>query len=84
VTEPIPGPPGGAARQPPWDVAVEKDGSLLGNRTYSYSPNGELTIKTQNGVTATYQYDELGNLRKVVLPCAATRMLVRIAEASCG
>ena len=36
--------------------------------SYTYTENGELLTKTQNGATMTYDYDVLGNLRKVVLP----------------
>jgi RHS repeat-associated protein len=39
-----------------------------GDRTYTYTANGELATKSQNGHTVTYDYDELGNLRSVVLP----------------
>jgi len=36
--------------------------------TYNYTTNGELTSKTESGVTTTYDYDLLGNLMQVVLP----------------
>ena len=36
--------------------------------SYTHTENGELLTKTQNGATTTYDYDVLGNLRKVVLP----------------
>ena len=36
--------------------------------SYTYTANGELLTKTENGATTTYEYDVLGNLRKVVLP----------------
>ena len=39
-----------------------------GNATYSYTANGELLTKTENGQTTTYTYDELGNLTHVLLP----------------
>jgi RHS repeat-associated protein len=41
-----------------------------GNYTYSYTANGELETKTDTttGQTTTYEYDVLGNLKKVVLP----------------
>lgn len=39
-----------------------------GDKTYTYTANGELATKTQNGHTVTYDYDELGNLRRVELP----------------
>ncbi|MBT3053448.1 MAG: hypothetical protein KME69_01095 [Candidatus Thiodiazotropha sp. (ex Codakia orbicularis)] len=35
---------------------------------YSYTANGELTQKTENGVTTHYSYDVLGNLMQVRLP----------------
>ena len=38
-----------------------------GDVTYTYSSNGEPAAKTQGGVSVTYSYDELGNLRRVVL-----------------
>ncbi len=39
-----------------------------GTTSYSYNANGDLTSKTDSGVTTTYQYDALGNLLKVTLP----------------
>ncbi|HKH45719.1 MAG TPA: RHS repeat-associated core domain-containing protein, partial [Thermoanaerobaculia bacterium] len=39
-----------------------------GDITYTYTANGELATKTQNGQTVRYEYDELGNLVKVSLP----------------
>ena len=39
-----------------------------GDITYTYTANGELATKTQNGQTVQYQYDELGNLVKVTMP----------------
>lgn len=36
--------------------------------TYNYTANGELTSKTESGVTTTFNYDVLGNLMQVVLP----------------
>jgi RHS repeat-associated protein len=45
---------------------------VYGDTTYTYSANGELKSKTQNGQIVTYDYDELGNLRKVVLPDGIT------------
>src|SRR5215210_8021501 len=39
-----------------------------GDITYTYTANGELATKTQNGHTVRYEYDELGNLVKVSLP----------------
>ena len=46
-----------------------QDRLLTWNRaTYTYTANGELRSKTENGATTTYEYDVLGNLRKVVLP----------------
>jgi len=36
--------------------------------TYDYTTNGELTSKTESGVTTTYDYDVLGNLMQVILP----------------
>ncbi|MCF6324308.1 MAG: putative Ig domain-containing protein [Gammaproteobacteria bacterium] len=35
---------------------------------YSYTENGELTSKTESGVSTTYDYDVLGNLMQAVLP----------------
>ncbi len=39
-----------------------------GGNTYTYTANGELLTKTSYGQTTTYQYDVLGNLRRVELP----------------
>ncbi|MEW8692874.1 MAG: hypothetical protein AB2535_17685 [Candidatus Thiodiazotropha endolucinida] len=39
-----------------------------GDATYSYTANGELAQKTENGVTTHYTYDVLGNLMQVRLP----------------
>ncbi|MGH8656616.1 MAG: RHS repeat-associated core domain-containing protein, partial [Gammaproteobacteria bacterium] len=39
-----------------------------GERTYSYTANGELRTKTVGAETTTYDYDVLGNLRAVTLP----------------
>lgn len=39
-----------------------------GDAAYTYTENGELASKTQNGQTVTYDYDELGNLREVTPP----------------
>jgi RHS repeat-associated protein len=39
-----------------------------GDMTFTYTENGELASKTQNGQTLTYSYDELGNLRELALP----------------
>ena len=36
--------------------------------SYQYTANGELTSKTESGVTTHYEYDELGNLLQVQLP----------------
>lgn len=36
-----------------------------GDREYAYGADGELKTKSQNGQTVTYDYDELGNLRRV-------------------
>jgi len=36
--------------------------------TYNYTANGELTSKTESGVTTAFNYDVLGNLMQVVLP----------------
>lgn len=36
--------------------------------SYQYTANGDLSAKTEGGATTTYEYDELGNLLKVVLP----------------
>ncbi|CDI04394.1 exported hypothetical protein [Candidatus Competibacter denitrificans Run_A_D11] len=38
-----------------------------GNTTYAYTTNGELASKTTSGQTTAYQYDVLGNLRRVTL-----------------
>jgi RHS repeat-associated protein len=35
--------------------------------TYQYTANGELSSKSEGGATTHYQYDELGNLVRVVL-----------------
>ena len=39
-----------------------------GTASYTYTPNGELLTRTESGVTTTYGYDVLGNLRSVTLP----------------
>ncbi|MCU7850128.1 MAG: hypothetical protein KZQ89_19490 [Candidatus Thiodiazotropha sp. (ex Lucinoma kastoroae)] len=39
-----------------------------GDATYSYTANGELTEKTENGVITHFTYDVLGNLMQVRLP----------------
>jgi RHS repeat-associated protein len=39
-----------------------------GDLTFTYTANGELATKSQNGQTIQYQYDELGNLVSVLLP----------------
>ncbi len=39
-----------------------------GGNTYTYTANGELLTKTSYGQTTTYQYEVLGNLRRVGLP----------------
>lgn len=39
-----------------------------GAAAYTYTANGELKSKTIGSQTTTYQYDVLGNLRKVTLP----------------
>lgn len=43
-----------------------------GDASYSYAANGELTEKTENGVTTRYTYDVLGNLMQVRLPSDVT------------
>jgi RHS repeat-associated protein len=43
-----------------------------GDVTYTYSANGELATKAQNGLAVTYSYDELGSLRQVSLPSGIT------------
>ncbi len=54
----------------PDDVEYDDQDRLLqyGNKTYTYTPNGELLTKTENGQTTRYDYDVLGNLRAVTLP----------------
>ncbi|MBT3022617.1 MAG: hypothetical protein KUF77_01450 [Candidatus Thiodiazotropha sp. (ex Lucina aurantia)] len=39
-----------------------------GDATYSYTANGDLTQKTENGVATHYTYDVLGNLMQVRMP----------------
>ena len=39
-----------------------------GTTTYTYTANGELKTKTDNGQSTTYAYDVLGNLLSVTLP----------------
>lgn len=59
-------------RTPSGTVAATYDAQdrllTYGDRTYTYTANGELATETQNGHTVTYDYDELGNLRQVELP----------------
>ncbi|MFO1433224.1 MAG: RHS repeat-associated core domain-containing protein [Candidatus Competibacteraceae bacterium] len=43
-----------------------------GSATYTYTANGELKTKAVGGQTTTYDYDVLGNLRKVTLPNGQT------------
>jgi RHS repeat-associated protein len=43
-----------------------------GNATFTYSANGELESKTEGSAVITYDYDVLGNLRKVILPTGQT------------
>ena len=40
--------------------------------SYQYTDNGELQSKTEAGVTTSYQYDVLGNLRQATLPGGIT------------
>ncbi len=42
--------------------------SQYGNATYTYTDNGELRHKDDNGQLTEYHYDVLGNLRSVQLP----------------
>ncbi|MCU7907003.1 MAG: hypothetical protein KZQ76_14420 [Candidatus Thiodiazotropha sp. (ex Epidulcina cf. delphinae)] len=51
-------------------AAYDEQDRLLtyGDAGYSYTANGELTEKTENGVTTYYTYDVLGNLMQVRLP----------------
>ena len=39
-----------------------------GAASYTYTANGELATKTENGARTTYHYDVLGNLMQVTLP----------------
>jgi RHS repeat-associated protein len=39
-----------------------------GPASYSYTDNGELLSKTESGLTTSYDYDVLSNLRQVTLP----------------
>jgi RHS repeat-associated protein len=39
-----------------------------GSASYQHTDNGELLSKTEAGVTTSYQYDVLGNLRQATLP----------------
>ncbi len=39
-----------------------------GAASYGYTANGELASKTESGATTGYDYDALGNLRRVMLP----------------
>ncbi len=43
-----------------------------GDLIYAYTAGGELAQKTQGAASVTYAYDELGNLRRVVLPTGIT------------
>ena len=43
-----------------------------GGATYTYTANGELETKTDNGGTTRYTYDEFGNLLSVNLPDGRT------------
>ncbi|MCP4491059.1 MAG: hypothetical protein GY820_27650 [Gammaproteobacteria bacterium] len=40
--------------------------------SYAYTDNGELLSKTESGVTTSYTYDVLGNLRQATLPGSVT------------
>jgi RHS repeat-associated protein len=42
-----------------------------GTTAYAYTANGELTTKTAGAQVTTYQYDVMGNLKKVTLPGGA-------------
>jgi RHS repeat-associated protein len=42
--------------------------SQYGNASYTYTDNGELRRKDENGQVTEYQYDVLGNLQTVQLP----------------
>jgi YD repeat-containing protein len=44
--------------------------SQYGNASYTYTDNGELRRKDENGQVTEYYYDVLGNLRSVQLPNA--------------
>ena len=57
-----------AARRYP--AAYDDQDRLLsyGSATYGYTANGELQTKTKGGQTTSYQYDVLGNLKRVTLP----------------
>ena len=46
--------------------------SSYNGATYTYTANGELTSKTESGLSTTYDYDILGNLMQVVLPGGLT------------
>ncbi len=43
-----------------------------GDLTYTYTAAGELTTKTQGGSSISFEYDELGSLRRAVLPTGIT------------
>jgi RHS repeat-associated protein len=52
------------------DASYDAQDRLLryGDVDYEYTANGELYAKHQNGQTATYHYDLLGNLQRVSMP----------------
>jgi len=47
-----------------------------GTATYGHDPNGELASKTIGGVTTTYGYGALGELRQVALPNVGVEYIV--------
>jgi RHS repeat-associated protein len=53
----------------PTDVEHDEQDRLLryGAKTFTYTSNGELLTKTENGKITRYYYDVLGNLRAVTL-----------------
>ncbi len=60
--------PGGAGDRITTEVDAQDRLLRYGDTGYTYTPNGELTMKVAGADTTRYTYDALGNLVTVVLP----------------